>query len=80
MRRVLLLAVAFAVALGGCGKKSATSNESSRLVLVTFADPKTFNPITAAETSSHDIIYMLFTGLTTKDQVTQEVKPGLAES
>lgn len=78
MIRVLLLVAL--LALGGCGKKSATSNESSRLVLVTFADPKTFNPITAAETSSHDIIYMLFTGLTTKDQVTQEVKPGLAES
>ena len=77
MRRVLLLLVAVAVALGGCGKKAA---ESNRLVLVTFADPKTFNPITAAETSSRDIIYMLFDGLTTKDQVTQEVKPALAES
>src|SRR5580765_3355706 len=78
MRRVLLLIVA--VALGGCGKKAATSTQPSRLVLVNFSDPKTFNPITAAETSSRDIVYMLFSGLTTKDQVTQEVKPALAES
>ena len=78
MRRVLLLVLA--VALGGCGKKAATSNQPSRLVLVNFSDPKTFNPITAAETSSRDIVYMLFSGLTTKDQVTQEVKPALAES
>lgn len=76
MKRVLLLLGAV-LALGGCGKKSA---EPNRLVLVNFADPKTFNPITAAETSSRDIIYMLFSGLTTKDQVTQEVKPALAES
>ena len=75
MIRVLLLIAAFVLA--GCGKKSTGSN---RLVLVTFSDPKTFNPITAAETSSSDIVHMLFCGLTTKDQVTQEVKPALAES
>src|SRR6185369_5079252 len=54
MRRVLLLVLA--VALGGCGKKAATSNQPSRLVLVNFSDPKTFNPTTAAETSSRDIV------------------------
>ncbi|HKQ37860.1 MAG TPA: ABC transporter substrate-binding protein [Verrucomicrobiae bacterium] len=75
MRRILFFVAVLAFC--SCGKKSA---ESNRLVLVNFADPKTFNPITAAETSSRDIIYMLFSGLTTKDQVTQEVKPALAES
>src|SRR5688500_2729721 len=76
LQTCLALAI-IATALVACGKKSTNSN---RLVLVNFSDPKTFNPITAAETSSRDIIYMLFTGLTTKDQVTQEVQPALAES
>ena len=76
LQTCLALAI-IATALVACGKKSTDSN---RLVLVNFSDPKTFNPITAAETSSRDIIYMLFTGLTTKDQVTQEVQPALAES
>lgn len=51
-----------------------------RLVLANFTDPKTFNPITANETSSLDLIYLLFDGLVKKDQVTQESEPGLAES
>ena len=51
-----------------------------RLVLANFTDPKTFNPITANETSSTDLIYLLFDGLVKKDQVTQELGPGLAES
>ena len=51
-----------------------------RLVLANFSDPKTFNPITANETSSLDLIYLIFDGLVKKDQVTQEILPGLAES
>ena len=51
-----------------------------RLVFATFSDPKTFNPITAAETSSRDITRILFDGLVLKDRVTEEVSPGLAES
>ena len=51
-----------------------------RLVLVDFGDPKSFNPIMATDASSRQLIDMMFDGLTTKDHVTQEVKPGLAES
>ena len=50
-----------------------------RLKLATFSDPKTFNPITANETSSLDIIYWLFDGLVRKNQITHEIEPGLAE-
>ncbi len=45
-----------------------------------FADPKTFNPITANETSSTDIIRFLFAGLVNLDPPTQQPLPGLAES
>jgi peptide/nickel transport system substrate-binding protein len=51
-----------------------------RLVLAEFGDPKTFNPVTANETSSLDIIYKMFDSLVHKDHATQEMTPGLAES
>ncbi len=51
-----------------------------RLVIASFADPKTFNPITANETSSRDIYNMMFDGLVKKNQVTQDPIPGLAAS
>ncbi len=51
-----------------------------RLVIATFGDPKTFNPITENESSSTDIIRLLFSGLLSVDTQTQTVGPGLAES
>ena len=51
-----------------------------RLVVATFGDPKTFNPITENESSSRDIIRFLFAGLTDFDWPSQSAKPGLAES
>jgi peptide/nickel transport system substrate-binding protein len=51
-----------------------------RLVLSTFGDPKTFNPITANEGSSLEIYRLMFTPLLGDDPVTQEIQPGLAES
>ncbi len=51
-----------------------------RLVFGEFGDPKTFNPVMANETSSLDILYLMFEGLVKKDQITQELLPGLAES
>ena len=51
-----------------------------RLVLAEPGDPKTFNPITANESSSLDIYRFLFASLLGFDSVTQEVEPGLAES
>jgi peptide/nickel transport system substrate-binding protein len=50
-----------------------------RLVLSTFADPKTFNPITASEESSREIYRLLFAPLLGDDPNTEEVTPGLAD-
>lgn len=49
-----------------------------RFVITNFTDPKTFNPITQNETSSSDIIDMLYVGMVFKNQATQELSPGLA--
>jgi len=49
-----------------------------RLVVSAFGDPKTFNPITANEQSSDEIVRHLFAGLTGLDSPSQTVEPALA--
>jgi peptide/nickel transport system substrate-binding protein len=51
-----------------------------RLIVATFGEPKTFNPITANEDSSQEIYRFLFASLLGDDPVTQTVQPGLADS
>ena len=51
-----------------------------RLVIAQLGDPKTFNPITANETSSTDILLRMFAGLVSVDVPTQDIIPSLAES
>ena len=51
-----------------------------RCVIAEFSDPKTFNPMTAGETSSTDICYRMFSGLVTIISPTEGIEPGLAES
>ncbi len=51
-----------------------------QLVVSQITDPKTFNPVTAAETSSTDILGPIFEGLTSTDGVTTAVIPSLAKS
>ena len=51
-----------------------------RLVIATFGDPKTFNPITENESSSRDIIRLLFASLVDFDWATETVKPGIAHA
>lgn len=51
-----------------------------RLVMSTFGEPKTFNPITANESSSTDITTFLYAFLLRLDLETFEVAPGLAQS
>lgn len=51
-----------------------------RLVISTFADPKTFNPITANEQSSLDILRFFFSGLVDYDYTTLTPRAALAES
>src|SRR5665213_4405431 len=50
-----------------------------RLIMSTWVDPKTFNPITGNEQSSADIYRFLFASLLGYDPNTQEVSPGLAD-
>lgn len=57
-----------------------TGVRGGRLVITDFAGPKTFNPVTANEGSSENIIRLIFSGLTTIDAPTQKVLPALAES
>jgi peptide/nickel transport system substrate-binding protein len=51
-----------------------------RLIVSTFGEPKTFNPITANETSSQEVYRFLFASLLGFDPIKQEIEPGLAES
>jgi peptide/nickel transport system substrate-binding protein len=51
-----------------------------RLVVASFGDPKTFNPITANEQSSEEIYRHLFASLLGFDVPSQSVLPGLAVS
>jgi peptide/nickel transport system substrate-binding protein len=51
-----------------------------RLVIAEPGDPKTFNPITANESSSEDIFRYFFASLLGDDPIKQDVEPGLAES
>ncbi|MEJ0091299.1 MAG: ABC transporter substrate-binding protein [Limisphaerales bacterium] len=51
-----------------------------RMVMSEISDPKTFNPITANETSSRDIYRLMFKKLLDLDCVTQTIGPSLAES
>jgi len=51
-----------------------------RLVIATYGDPKTFNPITANEQTSEEIYRHLFGFLIYFDYATQKVSPGLAAS
>ena len=49
-----------------------------RLVMSTFGDPKTFNPITSDAETSREIYRLLFAPLLGDDPNTEEVTPGLA--
>lgn len=51
-----------------------------RLTLVTIGAPRTFNPLFAIDRASDELIHMLFAPLVQMDLVTQESRPGLAES
>lgn len=51
-----------------------------RLVLASYGDPKTFNPITANEQSSEEIYRHLFAALLGFDTPSQQVEAGLADT
>jgi peptide/nickel transport system substrate-binding protein len=53
---------------------------STQLMLSATSDPKSFNPVTAQETSTTQITSYIFEGLTRTDPLTLEVLPNLAQS
>ena len=52
------------------GKAQKRSRHRNEIVGAALSDPKTFNPFTANETSSTDILDYVFEGLTTTNGVT----------
>jgi peptide/nickel transport system substrate-binding protein len=58
----------------------APGRPGGRLVIATFSEAKTFNPVTANESSSIDILRFLFASLVNIDVPTQKYLPALAES
>ena len=57
----------------------AIGTPGGEIVLATFSDPKSFNPITSTETSTSDFTALMFEGLLTRNGVTLEMEPNLAE-
>jgi peptide/nickel transport system substrate-binding protein len=61
--------------------KPAIGTYGGQLAVSSFgSDAKTFNPITAAEVPSSEILQFVFEGLTGQDIATLDAVPGLAES
>ena len=54
-------------------------SHGGRFVVTSISDPKTFNPVAAAETSTADVTDRLFVGALRRNQLTLEWEPGLAE-
>jgi peptide/nickel transport system substrate-binding protein len=58
--------------------KPEVGTRGGRLIISTIANPKSFNPIIAKETSTTSITSYIFEGLTRVSGVTNEVEPNLA--
>lgn len=61
------------------GQSLDPSKYGGTLVISTTSDPKSFNDIIAQESSSSQVIALLFEGLTMTNAYTQKVEPHLAE-
>jgi len=59
--------------------KYATGKSGGEIVLSTFSDPKSFNPITSTETSTSEYTVLMYEGLLTRNGVTLEMEPNIAE-
>lgn len=62
-----------------CAQEELARRHGGQVVFATSSDPKSFNPITAQETSSTVVISHIFEGLTRTNAVTLAVEPCLAE-
>lgn len=69
----------FAVGLPQAQAQGAPDKHGGQVVFATSSDPKSFNPVTAQETSSTTIISSIFEGLTRTNGITLAVEPCLAK-
>lgn len=53
--------------------------KGGKRIIATISPPKTFNVFLAAETSSTEVLYRIYSGLLTNNDVTTEIIPSLAE-
>ncbi|MCC6758304.1 MAG: ABC transporter substrate-binding protein [Candidatus Omnitrophica bacterium] len=75
--KVLLVALAFLFFF--LTPAHAKPSYGGSIVLTSTSDPKSFNDITAKETSTREVTSHIFEGLTTMNAVTLQVEPALAE-
>ena len=59
---------------------TGSGKRGGRIVYAVISEPKTFNRITENEQSSREILDQMVNGLTSTDNVTQQVVPALAKS
>lgn len=81
-RSALALALVTAILITSCNPASLKSDASQppQLVAAIVEGPKTFNPVISQDATSSSVGGMLFSGLTTQDPFTAEIKPALAKS
>ena len=58
----------------------AAGEKTPRLISVVLGEPKTFNYLLTQETTSSDVLALMYEGLITTDPTTSKVVPALAES
>ncbi|RZM77938.1 ABC transporter substrate-binding protein [Leptolyngbya iicbica] len=77
---LVVLALVGAIAFAGCNPSQFTTAEatSSRIVFSSLGDPKTFNPALSQEYPN--IFLYTFEGMVTRDGITGEIVPQMAES
>jgi peptide/nickel transport system substrate-binding protein len=66
--------------MAGMQKTDATGKFGGRFTDAAFSDPKTFNFLISKETSSSQILGLIFDGLVTRNPQTLKIEPDLAES
>lgn len=81
MRKVLLVACGLSLlSLNACRKDSTNAASGNRIIQAQWGGPKTLNPIVENESSSSEVVGLIFNGLTSSDGTTGFATPELAQS
>lgn len=80
IKKLLLCLLASCLVCGCSDKPDVPRKPADTLFLAFVSDPKTLNPILAAETTSTQVLGFLFEGLVKLDVHTAEIVPCLAQS